>query len=112
MKKNEHRQSGDQQAPDQDEHLTLTRSRQELARIGAERDVSLELDREFEPKFGELMKVTIGGAYWHLVPEHLLELLGDVPDDGGAETLKRVIESKATLVWHGPADGPGREGQP
>jgi hypothetical protein len=92
-------------------HPTMQKAQQELTRIGAG-DVKIGLDEEFEPKFGELVQVTIEGAYWHLVPEHFVEILQDVPDRAGADAVKAAIETKATLVWHGPAQGPGREGQP
>ena len=74
----------------------------ELKRIGAD-TVRVSLDAEFEPKAGELVKVVLGSAYWHLQPGEFLRLLKELPAGAGSEKVKIAIEKKATKVWHGPA---------
>lgn len=80
----------------------LHKIKTELRRLRADQ-VSVLLDREFAPDVGELIKVQVKNAYWHLVPEHFLALLKDLPDGAGSEAIRTVIEKKGPHVWHGPA---------
>ncbi len=80
----------------------LEQVEKELERLGAT-DVRVELDDEFEPRVGTLVKVEYAGAIWRLFPGKLAELLDELPNGAGGEALKRAIESKAQTVWHGPS---------
>jgi len=71
-----------------------------LSRIGAE-ELEVRHDSEFAPDVGTLLHVTIDGAEWRFLPDHFLQLLELVPDDGGPEAVKRSIEENAVFVWHG-----------
>jgi hypothetical protein len=74
---------------------------QELDRLNAD-SVQVSMDDQFEPSVGELAKIEYDNAYWHLFPQRLLELLKELPDGAGGDSIKRVIEQKAETVWHGP----------
>ena len=80
----------------------------ELRRLSADR-ISLRLDDEFEPNVGTLLRIQLGEAYWHMPPEHFLELLKDLPGGLGNEATRRAIERKATFVWHGPSPEGSRD---
>jgi len=82
--------------------------RAELKRLGAN-SVRVSLDRDFEPKAGELVKVELGPSYWHLLPPAFLELLKELKDGAGNEAVKAAIEKKGTHVWHGPAPEGSRD---
>jgi len=80
----------------------LKKIRRELQRLSAD-NVSVTLDHDFAPDVGELVKVVLKDAYWHLLPEQFLALLKDLPDDAGSEAIRTAIEKKAPQVWHGPS---------
>jgi hypothetical protein len=80
----------------------------ELRRVGAT-SIRVSLDRDFEPKAGELLKVELGPAYWHLQPQEFLQLLNELPDKAGDEAVKTAIGTKATGVWPGPAPSGSRD---
>jgi hypothetical protein len=80
----------------------------ELRRVGAT-TVRVSLDRDFEPKAGELVKVVLEPAYWHLQPQEFLQLLNELPDKAGDEAVKTAIGKKATGVWPGPAPAGSRD---
>ena len=82
--------------------------RVELSRIAA-REVRVSLDEEFESKVGTTLRVERDMAYWHLLPEHFLELLKELPDGAGAESVHRAIEKHAVGVWHGPSPTGSRD---
>ena len=83
----------------------------ELQRIDAQ-DVKFSLDEEFDPQAGTLLKVAIGTAYWHLMPEEFHSIIRDIPDGSGSEALKRAIETEAMHVWHGPSPTQTRDTSP
>ena len=87
---------------EQGTRTVLEEIRAELQRIGAN-SVRVSLDAKFEPKAGELVKVELASAYWHLQPGEFLRLLNELPDGVGSEKVKIAIEKKAAKVWHGPA---------
>jgi len=76
--------------------------RSELRRLDAE-EIVVRLDEEFEPKAGVLLRVAFHDAYWHLLPQHFLTLLRELPDGAGTEGVHRAIEKRGSAVWHGPA---------
>jgi len=80
----------------------------ELIRIHAN-NVRVSFDEDFEPAAGELLRVQVGDAYWHLLPEQFLELLRQLPDCIGADAVHRAIEEHAPAVWHGPAPPDARD---
>ncbi len=80
----------------------LDQIRHELARLDAT-EMRVSLDEEFEPSAGELVKLEHAKAYWHLLPEDLLALLEQLPENGGAERVREAVESDAIRVWHGPS---------
>ena len=81
----------------------------ELGRIGAG-NVNIELDDDFEPETGTLVKITMDDdAYWHLLPGEFLDLLKDIPAKAGSEAVKTAIETKGTNVWRGPAPESDRD---
>lgn len=80
----------------------------ELRRVAAT-SVRVSLDRDFEPKAGELVKVELGPAYWHLQPQELLQLLNEISDKAGDEAVKTAIGKKAKGVWPGPAPEGSRD---
>jgi hypothetical protein len=82
--------------------------RNELRRLSADR-VRVSLDPKFEPKAGELLKVELGPAYWHLQPGEFLHLVEGLPDGAGSEQVKVAIEQQAAKVWHGPAPSGSRD---
>jgi hypothetical protein len=86
----------------------LEQIQSELRRLGA-KSVRASLDRSFEPKAGELVKVELGPAYWHLQPQEFLQLLKDLPDGAKDEAVKTAIGKKATGVWPGPAPSGSRD---
>ena len=86
----------------------LTQIRAELTRLSAD-DVVVFLDSEFEPRAGTLVKIQLGEAYWHLLPEHFLQLLTELPSRAGSEAVRVAIEKHGTFVWHGPAPTGSRD---
>lgn len=86
----------------------LKKLENELARLGAEQ-AHVEMDDDFEPAAGTLVKLELGGADWHFLPGELLKLLEQLPDSVGAETIKQAIEKEATKVWHGPSPKDSRD---
>jgi hypothetical protein len=82
--------------------------RDELRRVAAS-DVHVSLDSDFEPAAGTLLKVEIGDAYWHLLPETFRQLLGELPDRAGSDAVHQAIESLALPLWHGPSPQSARE---
>ena len=70
----------------------------ELGRLNAD-DVQLSLDYNFEPKTGTLLKVEIGLAFWHILPEEFQAILSDLPDGASSDAIKRVIEMGTMHVW-------------
>ena len=86
----------------------ISQIRDELKRLSID-DGKATLDPEFEPEAGELVKLEIGSAYWHLLPQELLNLMEELPDGAGGEQLKRAIEQSAAHVWHGPAPEGSRD---
>ena len=86
----------------------ISQIRDELKRL-AIKNGRATLDPEFEPEAGELVKLEIGAAYWHLLPKELLNLMQDLPGGAGDEQLKRAIEQSAAHVWHGPAPEGSRD---
>ena len=80
----------------------LSELRAELARLSVD-DVEVSLDSEFEPRAGTFVKIELGEAYWHLLPEQFLQLLNDLPDGARSEAVRVAIEKHGTFVWHGPA---------
>jgi hypothetical protein len=86
----------------------LDEIRIELQRLDAN-NVMVSIDVDFEPDVGELVKVQIQDAYWHLLPDRLLALLKELADDSGGEAIRTVIEQKGTLVWHGPSPKGSRD---
>ena len=82
--------------------------RAELDRVSAS-GVKTTPDAEFEPSAGELVKIELGEAYWHMQPTNFLELLKQLPDDAGAEGVREAIETKGHPIWHGPSPDGERE---
>ena len=82
--------------------------RAEHDRVGAT-EVRTTLTSECEPEAGELVKVEFDEAYWHLAPMEFLQLLKDRPAGAGADEIKRISESEAVKVWHGPAPPDARD---
>ncbi|MEX2114641.1 MAG: hypothetical protein WD845_15715 [Pirellulales bacterium] len=82
--------------------------RSELERVAA-CEIRIRLDDEFEPQVGTLLRVELGSAYWHLLPEHFLDLLKDLEAQSGSETVRRAIEMHAVSVWHGPSPQGSRD---
>lgn len=80
----------------------LNKIRAELDRVAAT-EIQVALVEDFEPKVGTMLRVELDMAYWHLLPEHFLELLRDLPDGSGAEHVHRAIEKRGVAVWHGPS---------
>ena len=80
----------------------------ELVRVSAT-DIKVALDEEFEPAAGTLLRVDRAAAYWHLLPEHFLLLLKELPNAAGSEEVHRAIEKRATAVWHGPSPPASRD---
>jgi hypothetical protein len=89
-------------------NTVLKQIENELRRIGAA-SIKTTLDRDFEPQAGELLKVELGPAYWHLQPQEFLQLLSEMPDKAGDEAVKTAIGKKATGVWPGPAPAGSRD---
>jgi hypothetical protein len=89
----------------------LSEIKLELRRLGATQ-AKVVLDGDFEPSAGELVKIEFGGAYWHMLPDQFRALLADLPDGAGSEAIRRTIEEKGPMVWHGPAPENSREGTP
>jgi hypothetical protein len=81
---------------------------QELRRIEANQ-VRLSLDESFEPQAGVLLKVEIGSAYWHMLPEEFRALLQQIPDRAGLDEVHRAIERHTMHLWHGPAPKGSRD---
>lgn len=88
--------------------IKLNEIKAELARLHAA-EASVTLDQHFEPKAGELVKIELEEAYWHLPPEDLLVLLKELSDGAGHESVRWQIEQKAVTVWHGPSPKGSRD---
>jgi hypothetical protein len=88
--------------------VILQQIRSELRRIGASK-VQVNLDSNFEPKAGELVRVKLEGAEWRLLPAELEQLLKEVADGAGDEGVRKTIETRAANVWHGPAPKDSRD---
>ena len=86
----------------------LEQIRGELRRLDAKL-VGVTLDRQFEPEAGELLRVKLGSADWHLPPADFLALVRDLSDGAGDEAVKEAIEIKGAHVWHGPAPRDSRD---
>ena len=82
--------------------------RSELRRVQAE-EIIVRVDEQFEPKAGVLLQVEFNNAYWHLLPEHFIELLRDLPDGAGTVGVHRAIEGRGSAVWHGPSPTDDRD---
>ncbi|MCA9153861.1 MAG: hypothetical protein R3C99_21505 [Pirellulaceae bacterium] len=83
--------------------------RDELNRLDAGA-VQVRLDREFEPKAGELVRIDIDDAYWHMLPADFHTLLQDLPNGAGEEQVHRAIESfDSQQVWHGHSPDGSRD---
>jgi hypothetical protein len=80
----------------------------ELQRLSAT-EVWVELDDEFEPETGTLVKISYDGTFWHLLPGVLDEILAELPDGAGGEAIKQAIEGNAQAVWHGPSPEGSRD---
>lgn len=91
--------------------MTLNEIKSEMSRVGAA-DAEVTLDADFAPEAGELVKVELAGAYWHLGPEQLLSLLKVLSDGAGSEAVQETIERNATPLWHGPAPEGSRDAPP
>lgn len=86
----------------------LTKIEVELRRLAAS-DVRIEIDGQFEPETGRLVKISYEGAYWHLLPGVIEELLAELPDGAGGEAIKQAIEGRVQAVWHGPSPDGSRD---
>ena len=86
----------------------LERAKAELLRLDAT-DVYIELDHEFEPNAGVLIKVSHNGAVWRLLPGKLEELAGELPDGAGGDAIRQAIETKAHAVWRGSSPSGSRD---
>ncbi len=91
-----------------EDFAVLKEIKSELARLSA-KEIRVSMDEEFEPETGELVKVELGGAYWHLMPVRFLELLKDLPNRAGSTAVHRAIEQKEAFVWHGPSPAGSRD---
>jgi hypothetical protein len=80
----------------------------ELDRIAA-LEIEVAYDDEFEPEVGTLLRIQKGDSYWHILPEHFLELLKQLPDGAGSDEIHRAIETQVVSVWHGPAPPNSRD---
>lgn len=89
----------------------LNEIKSELERLDAT-STRVTIDADFEPKVGDLLKVELGDAYWHLFPQRFLELLKELPDGAGSDAVRTAIERQATFVWHGPAPDRSRDTSP
>lgn len=89
-------------------HPNLKDIRRELDRLEAPH-VKIELDHEFEPEAGPLLKVEYGGADWHMMPQDFRNLLAELPDGSGPGAIKKAIETKVAHLWHGPSPTGSRD---
>lgn len=89
----------------------LEKIRAQLARLSAH-DVGVEQDENFELQAGTLVRVSNGGAYWHLPPMALLEMLNSMPDGAGSSAIKERIGRDESIVWHGPSPDGSRDLNP
>jgi hypothetical protein len=80
----------------------------ELRRVAA-REFLVSFDAQFEPQVGTLLKVERGASYWHLMPEHFLELLKMLPADAGSDEVHRALETQVVSLWHGPSPRDSRD---
>lgn len=78
----------------------LERIKSELQRIGAS-VITVREDRRFEPDVKDLVHVKYDQAEWHLMTQQFAELLEEIPDGAGAESVHHAIEQHAQIVWHG-----------
>jgi hypothetical protein len=87
----------------------LDEIKSELSRISADQ-VKVELDSEFEPEAGELVKIELDDAYWHMQPQPFLELIKELPDDAGSEGVRMAIERDGSpVVYRGPEPDGNRD---
>ncbi len=86
----------------------IEKIRQQLIRLNATR-IQVAEDSEFEPKVGRLLRVALDNAYWHLPPQHFLELLKAMPNGSGDDAVHQAIERESPAVWHGPAPEDSRD---
>jgi hypothetical protein len=80
----------------------LKETKAELSRLSADK-IQVEYNPEFEPEAGELVKITLEDAYWHMQPQPFLELLKELADDAGSEAVREAIERHGhPVVYRGP----------
>lgn len=89
----------------------LEQIRAELVRLAAD-DVGVKQDEQFEPQAGTLIRLSIGGAYWHLPPMALVEILNSIPDGAGSLAIKERMGRDENLIWHGPSPAGSRDLNP
>ena len=89
----------------------LSEIRSELQRISADQ-VRVSLNDEFEPEAGTLVKIELGDAYWHMVPQQFLDIVQAIPDDSSSEDVRIAIEKHGPFVWHGPSPKGSRDTSP
>jgi hypothetical protein len=80
----------------------------QLRRVGAG-EFRASLDSQFEPQVGTLLKVERDASYWHLMPEHFLEMLKMLPADAGSDEVHRALETRVVSLWHGPSPRDSRD---
>lgn len=86
----------------------LDEIRAELERISAG-NIQVDLDADFEPEVGTMVRVEHDMAYWHLLPERFLELIREIPDGAGADQVHQAIEERGVGVWRGPSPRGSRD---
>ena len=89
-------------------HSQLADIRIELDRLAAPQ-IKTELDPQFEPEAGTLLKVEYGGSDWHMMPQDFRNLLSELPDRCGPAAIKQAIEAKVAHLWHGPSPPGSRD---
>lgn len=72
----------------------------ELIRLRAD-EIVTNVDDEFAPHIGSLVRVERREAVWHLLPPELLGLLKELPSNAGSGAVQQAIEEKGQFVWHG-----------
>lgn len=91
-----------------DDREILSQIQERLRQISAN-GVRTSLVWDFEPHDGTVVKVEINQSYWHLLPDHFLTLIKELPPSAGDEEVRNVIEKQAIHVWHGAAPEGTRE---
>ena len=89
-------------------HSTLSDIRSELDRLAAPQ-IRTELDPQFEPEAGTLLKVEYGGSDWHMMAQDFRNLLSELPDRCGPAAIKQAVEAKVAHLWHGPSPPGSRD---